>query len=228
MGCRYALSIKNITIVIFLLNRRPQMARPAGTKKEETHNRMLQAASKAFRANGYAGIGVDGIAKAAGATSGAFYAHLGSKDKAFRTALALGLDEVITAVPRFQMENGKDWAIAFAHYYLGEEHQQDLACGCAMASLTGEVVRAANPVRQAYEDKMLVIVELCAKGLKGGSDDNRLSRAWAFLATLIGGLNVTRAVANIELKTQIASSIISASLTAAGETINLSAADTQA
>ena len=46
-------------------------------KKQETRKRIINAASRGFRSNGYAGIGVDGIAKEAGVTSGAFYAHLG-------------------------------------------------------------------------------------------------------------------------------------------------------
>ena len=60
------------------------------TKKQLTHRKMLDAASMSFRSNGYAGIGVDGIAKAAGVTSGAFYAHFGSKDKAFKSVLDMG------------------------------------------------------------------------------------------------------------------------------------------
>ena len=38
-------------------------------QKAETHQRMLQAAVRSFRQHGFAGIGVDGIAKAAGVTS---------------------------------------------------------------------------------------------------------------------------------------------------------------
>ena len=54
-----------------------------GDKKLETRSRIIDAAGRSFRSNGYAGIGVDGIAKAAGVTSGAFYAHLGSKKWCF-------------------------------------------------------------------------------------------------------------------------------------------------
>jgi TetR/AcrR family transcriptional repressor of nem operon len=79
------------------------MTRPP-TKKEQTRARILDAASQSFRSSGYAGTGVDGVAKAAGVTSGAFYAHFGSKDGAFAAALATGMDEVIEAIPKFQTE----------------------------------------------------------------------------------------------------------------------------
>ena len=59
--------------------------------KEETRLKMRVAASRSFRAHGFAGVGVDGIAKEAGVTSGAFYSHFGSKDGAFSAALGVGL-----------------------------------------------------------------------------------------------------------------------------------------
>jgi len=123
------------------------------TKKELTRARILDAASRSFRSSGYAGTGVDGIAKSAGVTSGAFYAHFGSKDGAFEAALAVGMDEVIESIPDFQNEFGPNWVSAFADYYLGEAHRNDLACGCAMTTLSPEVVRADPAVHKAYEAK---------------------------------------------------------------------------
>ena len=77
----------------------------------------------------------------AGVTSGAFYAHLGSKDGAFEAALAVVLDEVIAAIPEFQQQHGEHWVVAFSVYYLGPVHRENLACGCAMTTLSPEVVR---------------------------------------------------------------------------------------
>jgi AcrR family transcriptional regulator len=70
---------------------------------------MLEAAGRGFRSQGYDGIGVDGLAKGAGVTSGAFYAHFGSKAAAFDAALAAGLDEVIAAIPEYQLKYGDAW-----------------------------------------------------------------------------------------------------------------------
>tara|TARA_R110002073_G_scaffold196455_4_gene355614 strand:+ start:479 stop:1075 length:597 start_codon:yes stop_codon:yes gene_type:complete len=187
------------------------------TKKQRTHQRMLDAAGQSFRSNGYAGIGVDGIAKAAGVTSGAFYAHFGSKDGAFEAALKAGLDEVIDAVPTFQRDHGGKWVEGFADYYLGKAHRKDLACGCAMTSLSPEIARAAPDVRAIYETKMKNIVDLIADGLAGRSREDRIARAWAVIGTLIGGLTVARAVKTQRLSEEIASSIRTAAGIAAGE-----------
>lgn len=188
------------------------------TKRELTRERMLDAASRNFRSHGYAGVGVDAIAKAAGVTSGAFYAHLGSKDSAFRAALERGLDEVIKAVPGFQDKNGSGWVQAFADYYLGKAHRDDLACGCAMTTLSPEVARSDLDVKAIYEAKMKQIAGLIADGLAGGERENRLSRAWAMLGVLTGGLTLARSVKGKKLSEEIAASIRQAAVTTAGAT----------
>ncbi|WP_020592780.1 TetR/AcrR family transcriptional regulator [Kiloniella laminariae] len=193
------------------------MAKEKLTKKEETRLRMLAAAGRSFRSNGYAGIGVDGIAKAAGVTSGAFYAHFGSKDAAFTEAVIAGLDEVIEGIPYFQNKHGAQWLQAFADYYLGQPHRDDLACGCAMTSLTPEIVRAGEELHHLYETKMLRIAQLIAAGLSGGSDEQHLARAWAFLATLIGGLTMSRAMEHRETAEMLARAIKMTAVASAAE-----------
>lgn len=187
------------------------------SKKQETRKRIINAASQGFRRNGYAGIGVDTIAKEAGVTSGAFYAHLGSKDGAFEAALSVGLDEVITAIPKFQLQHGKQWIVAFSDYYLGQAHRNDLSYGCAMTTLSPEVVRTKPEFHAIYEKKMVTIVELMAKGLDGVSRKERLSRAWAALGVLIGGLTMVRAVASIKTADLIAIAIKNSVIDIAGE-----------
>lgn len=187
-------------------------------KKQETRKRIINASSQGFRRNGYAGIGVDGIAKEAGVTSGAFYAHLGSKEGAFEAALSIGLDEVITAIPEFQRQHGKRWIVAFSGYYLGQKHRDDLSCGCAMTALSPEVVRAKPKLHAIYEEKMIEIVELIAQGIDGASHEECISTGWAVLGVLIGGLTVARAVASVNTADKIALSITNAVINTAGKT----------
>jgi len=187
------------------------------SKKQETRKRIINAASQGFRSHGYAGIGVDAIAKEAGVTSGAFYAHLGSKDGAFEAALSVGLDEVIAAIPEFQLQHGKQWIVAFSDYYLGQAHRDNLSCGCAMTTLSPEVVRTKPEFHAIYEEKMIDIVELMAKGLDGVSHEECLSRGWAVLGVLIGGLTMVRAVGSIKTADLIAISIKKSAINIAGK-----------
>lgn len=190
------------------------------TKRERTHQKILEAAGRNFRRHGYAGIGVDGIAQAAGVTSGALYAHFGSKDWVFVAALEQGLEEVIDAIPVFQRDHGDKWVVAFADYYLGADHRQDLECGCAMTTLSPEVVRRDRSLHAVYEEKMTTIVTLIARGLCPHEEPeagDRERRAWVLLSTLIGGLTVSRAVADPDLAALIAASVHGAAIAAAGE-----------
>lgn len=187
------------------------------SKKEETRQRIVSAASQGFRGNGFAGIGVDGIAKKAGVTSGAFYAHLGSKDGAFEAALSLGLDEVINAIPEFQTQHGEKWLAAFSNYYLSQTHRDNLSGGCAMTTLSPEVVRAKPELKTLYEEKMLTIAERIAQGLNGESHEECLSKAWSVLGILIGGLTLVRAVASSNTAQIIADAIVNTAINAAGE-----------
>jgi hypothetical protein len=64
---------------------------------------------------------------------------------------------------------------------------------------------------------MVDIVELMAQGLDGDSHNECVSRGWAVLAILIGGLTISRAVASIKTADQIAIAITNAAIHAAGK-----------
>lgn len=167
-----------------------------GVKKALTRARILEAASRGFRRFGFSGVGVDGLAKSAGVTSGAFYAHLGSKQAAFKQALEEGLNEVIETIPAIQQQQGDQWVEFFCDYYLSKSHREDMECGCAMASLTPEVIRMDESTQGVFQTKMDEIVMLIAQGLPGEELEQRTSQAWKLLSILIGGLNLARAVEN--------------------------------
>jgi AcrR family transcriptional regulator len=63
------------------------MGRIAGVTREETRERLLSAAADAFARRGYDGTRVADIARAAGVSNGALYAHFGSKAELLVAAL---------------------------------------------------------------------------------------------------------------------------------------------
>ncbi|MFT4887026.1 MAG: AcrR family transcriptional regulator [Pseudohongiellaceae bacterium] len=69
---------------------------------------MIDAVSQGFRKHGHAGIGIDGLSKSAGVTSGAFYSDLGSKNEAFLMVLAIGLDDVMNSLSAIQRDQDSD------------------------------------------------------------------------------------------------------------------------
>ena len=94
---------QNITFVILFLIPAP-MARPKGSNARK---RLIEAAGRGFRTGGFGGIGVDGLAKEAGLTSGAFYAHFGSKTEAFRFALTKAFEFFQRGIAVLRQKVGK-------------------------------------------------------------------------------------------------------------------------
>jgi len=178
-----------------------------GNKKEATHQRILEAVHSGFRNHGYDGAGVDGLAKEANVTSGAFYAHFGSKAGAFREAIHEGLIQVNEAVENFQKEFGDNWLDEFCDFYLGEKRCENLSNSCAMQSLTPEVTRSDNETRSIFQSDMLVVVETFSKGLSEKNDKENSEKAWATISMLIGGVTLARAVKDQKLANNITNSV---------------------
>ncbi len=172
--------------------------------KEETRARILAAAGRGFRRRGFGGIGVDGLAKEAAVTSGAFYGHFPSKEAAFQEAVEAGIAELKEAVIDHQHRFGADWPAAFADFYVSAKRTCDLAESCAMQSLSGDVARAEDGIRRTYEDGMRGVVAQVAAGLPDDTGEKRQGRAWAFLSALAGGVTLARAMQDPELSRAIA------------------------
>ena len=166
--------------------------------KQETRTKILHAVGRGFRTQGYAGIGVDGLAKEAGVTSGAFYGHFPSKADAFQAAAVTGLTELREAVETLRAKEGDRWLAKFAEFYLSTKRTCNLRESCALQSLTTEVARAGDETKSAYEAAMLRVVEAIAVGLKHGALAARRKTAWAVMAMMHtcarapGGRNASR------------------------------------
>lgn len=186
--------------------------------KEEARARMVAAAGRGFRRQGFGGIGVDGLAKEAEVTSGAFYGHFSSKGEAFEAALVEGLEELRQGVEGLRAEHGVKWAVAFVDFYLGQKRVCELGSSCALQSLTSEVQRADVGIRTVFEAKIEGVVNAVADGLPGRIAKERRARAWALLSILSGGVTMARAVADKDVSAAIASACRAAALKVCAET----------
>ncbi|MCB1877081.1 MAG: TetR/AcrR family transcriptional regulator [Chromatiales bacterium] len=176
-------------------------------QKEATRKRMLEAAHRLFRRQGFAGAGVDGLASEAGVTSGAFYKHFGSKAEAFRTSVEIGVGEFRAAVEQFQEQYGGAWLAQFASFYLGEKRCAELGESCALQSLSTEVARADTATREAFQRELLKAHKAFVEGLEGKENHVAAQQAWRDIALLIGGVTLARAVQDPELADEIAAAV---------------------
>ena len=186
--------------------------------KEDTRERILSAASRGFRSRGYNGIGVNTLAKDAGVTSGAFYGYFRSKEDAFLATVVAGLDEYRAGIEAFRANYGADWSVALADYYVGRKHRENLACGCALPTLSPEVIRSDSRVRSAYQTELIKLNEAIAAGLATGTATEKRDAGWVILAILTGGVTLARAVWDEAVAEQIASAVHQATVVIAGNT----------
>jgi len=184
--------------------------RYSADQKRESRLKILKGAGRGFRAQGFAGIGVDGLAKEAGVTSGAFYTHFASKADAFRSAATNGLIELREAVRDLQEKDPTHWLRKFAEFYMGFKRTCVLEESCALQTLTGEVARTDDKTKAAYEAELLLLVDAVATHLAKGTLHARRQTAWAILTLLSGGVTLSRATYRTETGQQIAKSIIDA------------------
>jgi AcrR family transcriptional regulator len=170
----------------------------------QTRKRVLEAAGRGFRKGGFGGIGVDGLAKEAGVTSGAFYVHFDSKASAFRESVIQGMSDLKEGVRHFQAEHGQAWWPEFVRFYLNAKRTCDLAESCALQALAPEVARSDTGSRAAFEAYLRDIATLIATGPVSPQAPTNVDAAYAALATLVGGVTLARAVNDPVMSEQIA------------------------
>src|SRR6266849_10651242 len=84
-GILTSVNERNMMPVIFIQYH--PMSRTPNSRKEETHERIVDAAARAIHRHGYAGVGVADVMKEAGLTHGGFYAHFDSREALLVEAL---------------------------------------------------------------------------------------------------------------------------------------------
>ncbi len=182
------------------------MPHPKG-KKGEGRALILASAGRGFRSRGYGGLGVDGLARDANVTSGAFYAHFDSKADAFQAAVAAGLEDLDAGIAKLRAALGDGWREGFIDFYLGDRRTCDLAESRALQSLTDEVARSNDDTRAEYERQFLRVLGTAASGMAADSEAARRADAIALFAMLIGGVPMARAVRDPRLADEIAAAV---------------------
>src|SRR4051794_25239619 len=99
-------------------------------RKEATHDRILEVASRAIRRSGYDGTGVADIMKEAGLTHGGFYAHFASRDDLLSEAAdRAGADAAATAMRIAAAAPPGQAMQAVIRFYLSKEHVEEAENG---------------------------------------------------------------------------------------------------
>jgi AcrR family transcriptional regulator len=161
-------------------------------QKAKAREAILQAGAQALRTNGFNGIGVDGLAAAAGVTSGAFYSNFPNKEALLASVIEAFLGKPFidgTGSVAERQELLRKWLTE----YISSPHRQNPAAGCVMPTLSADVARASPPVREAYRGKMTELIQKMSNVLDGAEPD-RERRAWSIVALMVGAIAISRAM----------------------------------
>ncbi|MEP6566561.1 MAG: TetR/AcrR family transcriptional regulator [Mesorhizobium sp.] len=168
-------------------------------RKDASRSRIMEVAAERFRNDGIAASGLASIMKDAGLTNGAFYPHFQSKADLVRESMASALEVQSQQLREALASGGLELALAL---YLSPEHRDHPETGCASAALLPEIAREPSETRQLYTERLLTLVRQLAADMPPQTRDPE-GVAFGVFATLIGALELARAVRETELSDRI-------------------------
>lgn len=164
------------------------------SRKQITHDRIVETAARAIRRAGYDGVGVADIMKEAGLTHGGFYAHFPSRDALLVEAIErAGQDSgAVLAHGRARRQaRGVTAFRALVEAYLSEAHLASSEVGCPVAALASEMPRQAPEVRQASVDRVNSMISMVRQTMPATFSHKT---AMAIASAMVGALQLGRAL----------------------------------
>lgn len=159
--------------------------------KAESRERIVKAARRLFKKDGYKGANIDEIMNEAGLTRGTFYAHFRNKDALFAEVFA---DDRFFAMLESVPPGDAAGALARLEWYLGSEHRDVLEWGCPTAALAQDAPRRGAKVQAAQEKALQRFIGDVAERLPETDPEKARQRACAAVALAVGGLMLSRSV----------------------------------
>lgn len=175
--------------------------------KDASRRRIMEVAAANFRRDGIAATGLATIMSEAGLTNGAFYPHFESKADLVRESIATAMDDQSIKLEKAFAGGGLE---AVLRLYLSAAHRDHPDHGCVLAALLPELGRQPLETRKLYAERIANTVRHWSSSLPAATKD-REAVALTMYATLIGALQLARAVKGTDLSDRI--------LAAAAETV---------
>ncbi len=162
------------------------------SRKELSHERIVEGAARAIRRAGYRGVGVADIMSEAGLTHGGFYAHFSSRDallvEAMQEASRDNQAALSAAIAR-RMAKGHTRYTALIWAYLHDTNLARTETGCVVAALASEMTLQSEIVQQEARRRVAYLVEFVRSALPQGVEPKQ---AEVITATMVGALQLAR------------------------------------
>ncbi|XXF81093.1 TetR/AcrR family transcriptional regulator [Myxococcaceae bacterium GXIMD 01537] len=173
-------------------------------QKQATHERILEAAGKLFRQQGFSATSVENVMRAAGLTVGGFYAHFSSKQ-------ALLVESLARIMSRRREEwfqgiedlRGAEWLSHVVRRYLSRTHRDAEVPYCPLPAVLSDVVRGEPEVKETLAREVDLMVQGIAANLSGDERASARERALAAYALCIGTMTLARAASGTPLSDEL-------------------------
>jgi len=165
-------------------------------EKTKTHKRIVSIASKKFREEGLARVGIADLMKEAGLTVGGFYKHFDSRDDLVAEAISSAFGGWNRRVDAAKT-GGRSLSVAkLIDDYLSEAHRENPGTGCAFSALAPEIARSDEKTRAVTSEEVRNDIQLITTLLPGSDKRAARSRAILIFSALVGAMSLARAVSD--------------------------------
>ncbi|RKH37751.1 TetR/AcrR family transcriptional regulator [Corallococcus llansteffanensis] len=172
--------------------------------KQATHARILAAAEKLFRAEGFSGASVERVMRAAGLTVGGFYAHFASKEALLAESLRAFMDErKVRWLSGLEDLRGPAFLDHFARRYLGLYNRDTGQTGCMMPSLLSDLTRAPPEVQASFGEGLEELVDAAKGQLPAREGATPRQQMLATVALCFGAMTLARATGSQAVSAEI-------------------------
>ena len=172
-------------------------------EKAKTHKRIVSIASRKFRQEGLAGVGIAELMKEAGLTVGGFYKHFDSRDDLVAEAVSSAFGGWQRRVDAAKSGGPSVSLAKLIDEYLNETHRDNPGSGCAFSALAPEIARSDKRTRSLTSDQVRSDIRLIATLLPGRDNRTARSRAILVFSALVGAMSLARAVSDEALSREI-------------------------
>ena len=168
--------------------------------KEKARTNLVEAGGRHAKQHGFTSSGMADLAAAAGVTTGSLYKHFSGKSDLFVAMITAELKRTADLYGAVDPADAVQVSRALAGY-LSMSHVQQPGAGCPLPSLTSEIGRADEVVKDAFE-KGLQTIHANVTALTGDADT-----AWVVMAQNVGAVMLARAMCSEALQRELLNAV---------------------
>jgi TetR/AcrR family transcriptional repressor of nem operon len=172
-------------------------------EKAKTHKRIVSIASKKFREEGLAGVGIAELMKKAGLTVGGFYKHFDSRDDLVAEAVSSAFGGWKRRVDAAESGGPPVSLAKLIDDYLNAAHRDDPGTGCAFSALAPEIARGDKRTRALATEQVRNDIQLIAGLIPRRDAHAARSQAILTFSALVGAMSLARTVSDEALSREI-------------------------